>query len=704
MKWLRMQRRDNSKNSRTVLLGLFLLCVLEACTSSEPIPVEKEEYREYKIAVVLPFGSGMEKQWHNVIDWASDNLNSSLKLYNIGITAEWYNEDTADIKELFGELAARNEINVIIGPVYSANVEVAASFCAVGGKTLIPASATSEQLMRAFSDYGFLWCLTENDVSQCELLLATAVRKGAKSVSLLTDTGPYGQTFFDWFAFLAKEMGLEVHNVLQYDRNTLDVQMKILLEEDTDCLICIPTDEASTRCMNELRCKHTCNNPFLLFSDVAFLSAPDETFEGMEGIAQIYSPYSAFHTAYEEKYGTQPGYAAAHFYDAVVLAGLALADCHLKGETDLNASLRRIVCGKGSMTDWTQNGICKAVNALAKGEYSHLTGASGELRFAGGIFTNVLHSYYCHWHISDGRRIILEYTTSDPGQRTDSSVANWNWDISDSEQSFSTMHFSYPVLRNLHVLIVAASSGWSNYRHQADAYAMYRLVRDNHVPDEHIVLIAEDDLAYNVQNAEPGCIRTSPDGNNVYEGLHVDYRLSGLKPSDLYYILSGEKRPYLPHVIVSDSTDNLLVYWVGHGSGDGRFGWEDQTFPMDTLASYFRKVAQRKLYRKVFVAMETCYSGIFGGQCRGIKGLMCMAAAAEKETSKACNFNALLRIWMSNSFSENLFSGIVANREQKIYELYHTVYRNTIGSHVSVYNSDCFDNLYYTGIGEFVSR
>lgn len=699
-----MQQQDNNKNNRALLSLLLSLCMLSACTYSDPFPVEKEEYHEYKIAVVLPFSSGMEKQWHNVIDWALDNVNSSLKIYHACVTAEWYDEDTADMKDLFRDLAARDEINAVIGPVYSANVEIAASFCAAVSKTLVPASATSEQLMRAFSDYGFLWCLSENDISQCELLLATAIRKGAKSVSLLTDTGPYGQTFFDWFAFQAKEMGLEVHSVLQYDRSTLEVQMKKLLGEDTDCLICVPTDEAATRCMNELRCKHSCNNPFLLFSDVAFLSTPDKTFEGMEGIAQIYDPNSTFHTAYEEKYGTQPGYAAAHFYDAVILVGLALGDCHLTGDADLNSSLRRIVCGKGSVTNWTQSGICKAVNALANREYPHLAGASGELRFAEGVFTNVLHSYYCHWQISDGKRSILEYTTSDPGQRTDSSVANWNWDISDTEQSFSTVHFTYPVLRNLHVLIVAASSGWSNYRHQADAYALYRLVRSNHVPAENIVLVAEDDLAYNIQNTEPGCIRTSPGGDNVHEDLQVDYRLSGLKPSDLYRILSGEKRPYLPHVITSDSTDNLLVYWVGHGSSDGRLGWGDRTFRMDTLASYFRRVAKQKLYRKIFVAMETCYSGIFGKECRGINGLMCMTAAAEKETSKACNFNALLRVWMSNSFSESLFTRIDANREQKIYELYRGVYRNTIGSHVSVYNADHFDNLYYTSIGEFVNR
>lgn len=699
------QQDSNNRNKKIILsLLLFVLCMLNACTYSEPLSEKKEDYKEYAIAVVLPFSSDLEKQWHNVIDWVLDNLNSSLKMYNAHITAEWYNEDTENIEALFRDLANRDEINAIIGPVYSANVEIAASFCASCGKTLVPASATSEQMMRAFSDYGFLWCLTENDISQCELLLATAIRKGAKSISLLTDTGPYGQTFFDWFAFQAEEMRLEVRSVLQYDYNTLDVLMEKALREDTDCLICIPRDEASTRRMNELRYKYSSDKPFLLFSDVAFLSTPDNSFEGMEGIAQIYSPYSTFHNVYEEKYGIQPGYAAAHFYDAVMLVGLALGDCHLTGRTDLNASLRCIVCGKGAATDWTGDGINKAINILAAGEYPHLAGASGELRFADGIFTNVLHSYYCHWQISEGKRVILEYTTSDPEQRTDSSVANWNWDISGSEQSFSATHFTYPVLRNLHVLIVAASSGWSNYRHQADAYALYRLVRENHVPDENIILVAEDDLAYHFQNPEPGCIRTSPKGKNIYENLNVDYHPSGLEPSDLYCILSGDKRAYLPHVIVSDSTDNLLVYWVGHGSSDGYLGWNDRTFPMDTLASYFRSVTQQKLYRKVFIAMETCYSGIFGRQCMGIKGVMCMAAAAEKETSKACNFNALLRVWMSNSFSENLFTCIDVDKEQKIYELYRRTYKNTIGSHVSVYNADYFDNLYYTSIGEFVSR
>lgn len=701
-----MQRQVSNINRRIIFLLLAGACALSSCKDSEPFPDNGGEggRTEYKIAVVLPYSSGMQKQWHNVIDWALENLNCSLEMHHVSITAEWYDEDVVDMKGVFRELSVRRDICAIIGPVYSANVEIAASFCAASGKTLVPASATSEQMMRAFSHYGFLWCLTENDISQCELLLATAALKGAKSVSLLTDKGPYGQTFYDWFAFQAREMKLKVHDIMQYERGLPEMQMRELLQKNTDCLICIPTDEATACRMNKLRNEYSSDTPFLLFSDVAFLTTPDETFEGMEGISQIYSPYSAFRVDYEEKYSEQPGYAAAHFYDAIMLVGLAAWNCSLTGETDLNASLRRIVCGKGRTTDWTQTGISTSVNALVAGEYPYLTGASGELRFADGIFTNVLHSYYCHWQISNGRRIILKYTTSDANQRTDSSVANWNWDISDTQQSFSTDGFSYPALDNLHVLIVAASSGWSNYRHQADAYACYQLLRKNNVSDEDIILIAEDDLAYHSQNSEQGYVRTSPMGNNVHEGLYVDYRLSGLKPMDLYYILSGEQQPYLPHVIASDSTDNLLVYWVGHGSSDGQLGWGDKTFSMDTLSSYFRRVAQQKLYRKIFIAMETCYSGIFGQQSKGIKGLLCMTAAAEKETSKACNFNASLHVWMSNSFSENFFGCIAAEKERKLYDLYRQVYKNTIGSHVTVYNAGCFDNLYRAGIGEFINR
>ncbi|KAI2572514.1 LGMN isoform 7, partial [Pan troglodytes] len=46
------------------------------------------------------------------------------------------------------------------------------------------------------------------------------------------------------------------------------------------------------------------------------------------------------------------------------------------------------------------------------------------------------------------------------------------------------------------VVIVAGSNGWYNYRHQADACHAYQIIHRNGIPDEQIVVMMYDDIAY----------------------------------------------------------------------------------------------------------------------------------------------------------------------------------------------------------------
>lgn len=65
---------------------------------------------------------------------------------------------------------------------------------------------------------------------------------------------------------------------------------------------------------------------------------------------------------------------------------------------------------------------------------------------------------------------------------------------------------SYPPREESYALIVAASSGWENYRHQAGAYLMYQMLKSNGLDDDHILLVSEDDIARHSINPTPGRI------------------------------------------------------------------------------------------------------------------------------------------------------------------------------------------------------
>lgn len=49
---------------------------------------------------------------------------------------------------------------------------------------------------------------------------------------------------------------------------------------------------------------------------------------------------------------------------------------------------------------------------------------------------------------------------------------------------------------NIYAVLVAGSSGYENYRHQADVCHAYQILHRNGVPDENIVVMMVDDIAY----------------------------------------------------------------------------------------------------------------------------------------------------------------------------------------------------------------
>lgn len=682
-----------------VLTSLLLVC---SCAREDNGQAGQQIRKEYRIAIVLPLSGNQGNHWERSIAWALENLNKALaKQRQIQITTEWFDENQPNKKELFAGLAEREDICAIIGPLYSANASIAAEQCRQTGKMLIPATVSSEQIMRRYSNKGFLWCLAENDISQCEVLLTRALLKGAKSVSLLTSDDEYGTTFWDWFAFQAQELGLKVKSIEKYSAEDVTDKFDRLLQENEEghCLICIPQTREIAAKMNEHRGKRTGAYPFFLFSDVAYITPKDKSFEGMEGIVQTHNPQSGFHIAYEVKFGVQPEYGAAHFYDAVTLAGLAILQTDLDPDKTMNSSLRQIVGNADEeINTCSEAGIYHAVERTIAGNPFHPTGASGELYFDPTVFTNVVHSVYCHWQVYEGKHLILEYNTSDNSRRTDSSAANWNWKASQMQDFNGSASTDVVEKEDTYALIIATSSKWENYRHQANAYAMYQLLKKNGMRDDHILLVSEDDIAQNPNNPLPGFIQAPEGGQNLYEGVTVDYKTSALTFGELAGVVSGEHNPSSPH---PGSKDNLFVYWVGHGMPQGPM-WLNEVIPSGEVRSFFKVLSEKHCFRKLFFAMETCYAGRVGKSCEGIAEMLCLTATNENETSKASKTDITGMLWISNSFTDALLKQFAAPLDKSIYDTYLNTYKQTIGSHVSVYNDKLFANLYKTQISEFL--
>lgn len=702
------------KQTLTELICLLCLAGIWSCCADEPSsPVDNREWIEKTVAVILPMEKGLDAHWHRTLGMFATNFERAFKNQDTGIKLkfEYYDEANSDVKELAASLAFDDDIYAVVGGLYSSNAAILASELTRVGKTFFTL-ATTEQLVRAYASSGYLWAMTETDITQCEVLLSKVVNYGGKSVALLAkDNDSYGQTFTDWFAFQAKELGLVNKGVFAYDDSSVEEMSRQAQQSGAEYVICVPSEIEEMGPMlktYKLQPRNEGRSPGLLFSDTAFgadvLKIYGQDAEGMEGVCFGADPETGFDVSYKTFFSTIPTLGEAQLYDAAMLIGYAAWYQQLNPDTSLQKSLRTIVSGEGlNMGSWTGEDMGLVVDALAAGKSPYVRGASGHLKFDSKVFTSVLATTYYSFKVYNGQYIILDYNTSDGGNRTDATLAGWNWKASQMQDFSNSGELSYPEHKGNWALLAATSREWSNYRHQADVLAIYRQLKSAGYTDDRIILIVEDDIADNPSNPDRGEIRVTPGGVNVYENVEIDYRMSSLVPNDILSILKGERSDRLPKVIESCENDNIFIYWSGHGV-PGALCWDDESngFTGDSLANAFRKMKEDKRYRKLLMMVEACFSGGVMEECAGIPGMLFITAAGADETSKADVFSSRLKAWMSNRFTSTFIEQIGENKAVAMRDLYYRLFINTVGSHVMVYNADYYGNLYSANMAEFI--
>lgn len=697
---------------------IALLCVLLAygCSDSgEPKGDDSKEWTEQTVAVVLPMGNGLEAHWKRTLDMFAANLQRAFKDQERGIRLkfEYFDESAEDLQKTAEDLAARDDVYAVIGGLYSSDAELLAAELTHAGKTFFTL-ATAEQLVRGYASTGLLWAMTETDITQCEVLLSKVINYGGKSVALLAKgNDAYGQTFIDWFGFQSKELGIENKGIFTYDTASLGDATRQAMLSGAEYVICIPSEVDEMGPMlnaYNVQTRQTEVLPQLLFSDTAYgsdvLSIYGEQAEGMEGVAFGADPESGFDVSYKTFFNDTPTLGEAQLYDAAMLIGYAAWYVQFHPEASLQTALRAIVSGEElSMGSWTGEDMGLVVDALARGASPFVRGASGQLRFDSKVFTNVLSTTYHNFKVYNGQYIILDYNTSDGGNRTEATLAGWNWKASQI-QDFKevTDQISYPAHKDNWALLVATSTGWTNYRHQADVLAIYQRLKASGYTDDHIVLIAEDDIAGNPSNPDNGVIRVKPGGANVYAGARIDYHISDLNTGDVVSILTGEKSERLPEVIEATENGNVFIFWSGHGV-PGAMCWNEEEYAVtgDVLASVFSKMHQKGCYRKLLMMVEACFSGGVLEQCEGLPGMLFVTAANAFETSKADMFNTDMKVWMSNRFTSTFLEQIEANQSIEMRDMYYRLFINTCGSHVMVYNDQNYGSLYTSDMSEFIN-
>jgi legumain len=262
-------------------------------------------------------------------------------------------------------------------------------------------------------------------------------------------------------------------------------------------------------------------------------------------------------------------------------------------------------------------------------------------------------------------------------------------------------------------LLIAGSNTWGNYRHQADIYHAYQIMKRNGLKDENIVVMHYDDIAANSENPKKGTVINKPDGSDVYAGVPKDYTGSDVNANNFLAVLAGDKSKVnggSGKVIASGPNDMVFVYYADHG-GTGILGMpegESYLYGKDIVSTLQTKAANKGFKQLVFY-LEACESGsIFEGSLPENINVYATTAANAEESSwgtycpgmspsppsgyNTCRGDLYSVAWMENADQFDLRSESLLKQYQLVAQ--RTSQNGTFsqGSHVMQYGEVSIDS------------
>ena len=135
-----------------------------------------------------------------------------------------------------------------------------------------------------------------------------------------------------------------------------------------------------------------------------------------------------------------------------------------------------------------------------------------------------------------------------------------------------------PVISDHWAVLVAGSNSYENYRHQADICHAYQILHQHGIPDQNIIVMMYNDIAFNEYNPYPDNIINQPLGVNVYTGVPQDYTQGDVTVENFLAVLAGNYTATLgKKVLQSTKDDDVFIYFADHG-GPGIFCFPPSIF------------------------------------------------------------------------------------------------------------------------------
>jgi len=647
-----------------------------------------------KVGVLLHLTGPEQRDWKKALGWAADNVNAAGGVAGKRIQLVYRDAAGGRLDAAALALARDRSVVAVVGPQTAADVFRVAKTVVNSQTVLVTPSAGAGDLYRAFHTYPFFFRTVESDIAETRLLVHLAAQGGAKRVALLASGDIYGTTFFDWFGFFTDELGLDVTAEVRWDESSgaCDLQVDAALRERPQVLVAASQSAPVTACIVR-HMRAVGRGTRLLLTDSAehqaVLDALGPAADGIEGVSPEAPPGNGFDAAFRARFGHDPSPYAANVYDALTLVAYGLQASHDEGGLSLARAMQDVVKGNGSATGWNAPGVRDAMASFRRGGHPDVEGAAGPLVFDKRSYSEPVSATYRHWIVRGGRFATVD--TLETGALTLDPAASRRLERA-HEHAGGT--YRPGRRKSLWAVLVAGSSGWDNYRHQADVLAQYRLLRDRGVPDSHIVLVSADDLAHATENPQPGVVRYEPGGPNLNRAVHVDYH--ALTAARLLRILTG-----LP----TTRNDDVYVFMAGHGNQNGFYLGLNGPIPRGgggytvVTPRALAATARKMRYRRLLIAVDSCQGGALGGKLDA-PGAALISGAGPTEDSQSVNYDPELGTWLGDEFAFSLWHTASNHPGWNLAKAFETAYLQVQGSHVSLY-APRFGSLRHVTLGEF---
>lgn len=713
-----------------------MMLALTACSDdNDKTAAGEHEVLTYKVAM---FSKPEQKEWlMQTIGWAQSIMARAQvnQQHEIRLEYEWMDQSADKMDAALSKIEEGDYV-AVLGPTEVEEAKKLLDNSMLSGRTIILPSIGSADLQRIYAAWDNVFILTESDVMQNEILLSIGRDiYDSNLLALVTSDDGYGNTFREWFGFQAEEMGSHVTNVdlIGKDLTVAQAVENYRLRHKT----AMETGNGQLWDSEWLTFFFPSSSKDLLELDRVLTEQEGIEYEGSFddyywadytacsdrcvdydiapqikhqyfGVEPAPLPESGFAAAYEAKFGKYPKNGTAQTFDTAYLLTYALALMDMDQESDMSKLweyIVRVIDGDERHTSgWSAADVELTLKKLKAGETPYIKGVSSTWQFDERFHCAPEEMVYRYWTLNNGQYSTIAYVSANGSY---GGLSNFNlWDMERAtiaEIADTENEIKYNELKDKYAVVVAASTGWENYRHQADALAMYQLLKDYGYDDDHILLIMEDDIANNERNPRKGEVRVEIDGENLYHDLKIDYKLSDLTYDDLIDIMAGKQSEKLPVVLPTTNQDNVLFFWSGHGNS-GTLYMNDSKFPADDVSRMLQTMNSEGKYRRLFFVIEACYSGSVAQECEGIPGVLFLTAANASETSKADIVDKELKTYLSNGFTRGFQQKIRNEYSVSLRDLYYHVAGQTVGSHARMYNIPAFGSVYKTNMDEFLKN